>query len=455
MICHATGMANERTARHHVVIVGGGFGGLYAAKSLRRADVDVTLIDRHNHHLFQPLLYQVATGGVSPGDIASPLRAVLKRHRNTRVWQAELVDLDAKHRQITLRDGVLTYDTLIVATGVRHSYFGNEHWETEAPGLKTIEDALEIRRRIFLSFEAAERETDPELRRRWLTFVIVGGGATGVELAGALAELAHNTLKKDFRSIDPTQAKIFLVEGMHRILPPYPPDLSAEAEASLAKLGVTVVKQTRVTEIGDSYVRIERSGQKSQIDAKTILWAAGVTASAPGQILSRETGVPLDSAGRVVVERNLTVSKHPEIFVIGDLANFTHDQLTPLPGVAPVAMQEGRYVADVIKRRLAGQSTRAFSYNDKGNLAVIGRHAAVADFGRFRFTGIPAWLAWAFVHIWYLIEFDNKIIVMVRWAADYFTRKRGARLVTGRDPQPLVTTSRDVGTEVDKETESS
>jgi NADH dehydrogenase len=357
---------------------------------------------------------------------------------NTRVWQAEVIDIDAEKRELTLRDGVLTYDTLVVATGVRHAYFGNDHWEGVAHGLKTIEDALEIRRQIFLAFEAAERETDPEVQRQWMTFVVVGGGPTGVELAGALAELAHETLKKEFRAIDPRKTRIILIEGMHRVLPTYPPELSAEAEASLSSLGATVRKQTRVTEIGGSYVRTRRGNDTDQINARTILWAAGVAASPVGRILSRETGVELDRAGRVIVERNLTIKDHPEIFVIGDLASFRHQGEQPLPGVAPVAMQQGRYVSNLIRRRQKGETNGGFCYRDKGSLAVIGRHAAVADFGRFRISGFTAWLSWVFVHIWYLIEFDNKIIVMIRWAADYFTRKRGARLITGPDPYPLV-----------------
>ncbi len=438
-------MASHNTDRHRVVIVGGGFGGLYAAKRLRRVDVDVTLIDKRNHHLFQPLLYQVATGGVSPGDIASPLRAVLKRSSNTRVWQAEAVDIDTGRREILLRDGRLPYDTLVVATGVRHAYFGNDRWEKVAPGLKTVEDALDIRRRIFLSFEAAERERDAKSRQERMTFVIVGGGATGVELAGALGELAHETLKKDFRSIDPRETRIILVEAMDRVLPTYPPQLSARAEAALSKLGVTTWKETRVTDIGDAQVGIQRGHDHERIAARTVLWAAGIEASPIGRILARETGVRLDRAGRVCVERNLTIDGHSEIFVIGDLASVAHP--VPLPGTAPVAIQQGRYVADSIRRRRAARKEKVFRFRNRGQLAVIGRHAAVADFGRFTISGFPAWLTWVFVHIWHLIEFDNKIIVMVQWAADYFTRKRGARLITGRDPHPLV------GTESEKEAE--
>ncbi|MDH3215911.1 MAG: NAD(P)/FAD-dependent oxidoreductase, partial [Candidatus Krumholzibacteria bacterium] len=430
--------ANRKTHGHHVVVLGGGFAGLYAAKNLRGVDVDVTLIDKRNFHLFQPLLYQVATGGLSPGDISSPLRAVLKRSRNTRVWQAEVLDIHAAKREITLRDGALSYDTLVVATGVTHTYFGNDRWREFAPGLKTIEDALDIRRRVFVAFEAAEREEDPDLRRQWMTFVIVGGGSTGVELAGALGELTRGTLRNDFRSIDPRDTRIVLVEGLHRLLSPFPPELSAESEVSLAKLGVEVRKQTRVTDVGESAVMLRCGTKEERIEARTILWAAGVEASAIGGILARETGAQLDGAGRVRVEADLTVPNHPEIFVIGDLANYAHQGGKPLPGIAPVAMQQGRYVADLIRRRQTGRPQKPFHYQDKGTLAVIGRHAAVADLGRFRFAGFKAWLAWVFVHIWYLIEYDNKILVLVQWAFDYFTRKRGARLITGKDPYPLV-----------------
>jgi NADH dehydrogenase len=419
---------------HHVVIVGGGFGGLYAAKHLGRATVDVTLVDRRNYHLFQPLLYQVATGGISPGDIASPLRAVLKRNRNTRVWQADVIDIDTGRREVVLRDGRLPYDTLIVATGVRHAYFGNDRWEKAAPGLKTVEDALDVRHRIFLAFEAAEREPSPETRRAWMTFAVIGGGPTGVELAGALGELARGTLKNDFRSIDPRETRIILIEALDRLLPTYPPDLSARAETAVSRLGVTVMTRTRVTDIAGSRVAIQREGHEETVTARTVVWAAGVEASPMGRILARETGASLDRARRVAVEPDLTIKGHPEIFVIGDLASVS----PPLPGTAPVAIQQGRHAADCIRRRRSGRQTTAFRFRNRGQLAVIGRHAAVADFGRFHVSGFPAWLAWVFVHIWHLIEFDNKVIVMVQWAADYFTRKRGARLITGRDPHPIV-----------------
>ncbi|KAM3090448.1 NAD(P)/FAD-dependent oxidoreductase [Phormidesmis sp. 146-12] len=419
--------------KHRVVIIGGGFGGLYAAKALGNSSIEVTLIDKRNFHLFQPLLYQVATGTLSPADISSPLRSILSRHKNVRVLMEEVVDIDPQAKTVILRKEELPYDTLIVATGVSHHYFGNEHWKDNAPGLKTVEDAIEMRRRIFMAFEAAEKETDPEKRKAWLTFVIVGGGPTGVELAGAIAELAFKTLKEDFRNIDTTEAQILLLEGLDRVLPPYAPDLSAKAEASLTRRGVTVQTKTKVTNIADDVVTIERNEQVEQIPAQTILWAAGVKASVMGKILSDRTGVSLDRVGRVMVEPDLSVSNHPDIFVIGDLAHFAHQGEKPLPGVAPVAMQEGQYLAKLVKARLKGQSLPAFSYAEIGSLAVIGQNAAVVDLGFIQFTGIIAWLIWVVAHIYYLIEFDNKLVVMFQWGWSYFTRKRGARLITGDD----------------------
>jgi NADH dehydrogenase len=427
--------AENRPSPHRVVIVGGGFGGLYAAKALGRASVEVTLIDKRNFHLFQPLLYQVATGGLSPGDISSPLRAVLSSSRNVKVLMDEVTDINPEQQQVTLRNQTLSYDSLIVATGVSHHYFGNDAWENVAPGLKTVEDALEMRRRIFMAFEAAEKEPDLEKRRAWLTFVVVGGGPTGVELAGALAELAHTTLKHDFRNIDTTEARIFLLEGMDRVLPPYPPELSAEAEKSLTHLGVTVQTRTLVTNIDDNVVTMKQGDRTEQIQSRTILWAAGVKASAMGKVLSERTGAELDRVGRVIVESDLSVPGHPNIFVVGDLAHFAHQGDKPLPGVAPVAMQQGNYIAKLIKQRLAGQAVSAFKYSDGGSLAVIGRNAAVANLGKLKFAGLPAWLIWIFVHIYYLIEFDNKLIVMTQWAWSYFTKNRGARLITGEDDE--------------------
>jgi NADH dehydrogenase len=422
----------------HVVIIGGGFGGLYAAKALKSAPVKVTVVDKRNFHLFQPLLYQVATGGLSPGDIASPLRGILSRHKNTHVVKAEVIDIDPAGRKVILRDGELAYDMLVVATGVSHHYFGHEAWAETAPGLKTVEDALEMRRRIFLAFEAAERETDPAKRRAWMRFVVVGGGPTGVELAGALAELAHNTLKHDFREIDPAEVEILLLEGMERLLPPYPPELSAKAEQALGRLGVTTQTQTQVTDISQGKIVVRRNGNEEVIVAQTVLWAAGMKASALGQILADRTGAKLDRAGRVMVEPDLTLAGQPDIFVIGDLAHYTHQTGNPLPGIAPVAIQQGQYVGGFIKRRLRGETSAPFHYFDKGTMAVIGRNAAVAVSGRFKFAGLPAWLAWVFIHLWYLIGFDTKLMVMFQWAWNYFTRKVGARLITGEDSFVLV-----------------
>lgn len=427
-------MVNEtkKQSPHNVVIIGGGFGGLYAAQALRKAPVKVKLIDKRNFHLFQPLLYQVATGKLSPGDISSPLRAVLSRQKNTKVLMGEVTDIDPTAKIVKLNNEDIAYDTLIVATGVSHHYFGNEHWAPKAPGLKTVEDAIEIRRRIFVAFEAAEQEPDPEKRRAWLTFVIAGGGPTGVELAGTLAELAYSTLKHDFRDIDTSEAKILLLEGMDRVLPPYPSELSTKAKASLERLGVTVQTNTLVTNIENNVVTIRRGEQTDQIPAQTVLWAAGMKASRMGEVLAQATEAKLDRVGRVIVEPDLSVPGHPDIFVIGDLANFPHQYEggKPLPGVAPVAMQEGQYVANLIKKRFKGETLPAFRYTDYGSLAVIGRNAAVVDLGFVKFSGFLAWIAWIFVHIFFLIEFDNKLIVMIQWAWNYFTRKRGARLIT-------------------------
>ena len=431
-------MDEKNRDRHHVVIIGGGFGGLYAAKALGRASVKVTVVDKRNFHLFQPLLYQVATGGLSPGDIASPLRSVLNRYKNIWVLTGEVTDIDPDEKKVVLSDGELTYDTLIVATGVNYNYFGNDEWKELAPGPKTIEDTLDIRRRIFLAFEAAEREQDTEKRRAWMTFVVVGGGPTGVELAGALAELAHSTLKEDFRNIDPKEAKILLLEGTERILPAYPPGLAAKAEETLTRLGVTVLNHTLMTEIAEDTVTIKKDDESESIGTRTVLWAAGVKASPMGQVLAKQTRVELDRVGRALVEPDLTIPGYDNIFVIGDLANFSHQGGQPLPGTSPVAMQQGKYTADLIKARLKGKSRSPFHYRHKGSLAVIGRNAAVADFGFLRFSGFFAWLAWIFIHIIYLIEYDNKIIVLFQWAWNYFTRKRGARLITGKSPFPLV-----------------
>lgn len=413
------------------MIVGGGFAGLYAARSLRRAPVRITLLDRRNFHLFQPLLYQVATGALSPANIASPLRRILRRQKNAQVLLAEAVDFDVIHRKVVLREGEVGYDTLIVATGVRHNYFGHDEWEQHAPGLKTIEDATQIRSRILMGFEAAERESDPQRRLAWLTFVVVGAGPTGVELAGALGEIARDTLRHDFRSIDPGQARIMLLDAADRVLPTYPPDLSARAEASLLRLGVSVQTRTNVQEIQAGKLRLKRGGHIEELLARTIVWAAGVQASPLGAALSKATGVALDRAGRVRVGGDLTVPGRPEVFVIGDLAHVVDAAGQPLPGVAPVAMQQGRYVADLIAKRLRGRNLPSFKYRRQGSMATIGRAAAVADFGRVRLSGYFAWLAWLFVHLIFLVEFENRLLVLTQWAWNYVTRNRAARLITG------------------------
>jgi len=415
------------------VIVGGGFGGLYAARSLKHADVDVTLIDRRNFHLFQPLLYQVATGALSPGEIASPLRYVLNRQKNTRVLLGEAVDIDVNQREVVLNDHCrVPYDTVVFATGSTHSYFGHPEWAALAPGLKTVEDATEIRTRLLLAFERAEKDTDndPAARRASLTFVIVGGGPTGVEMAGAIAEISRDTLKKDFRSINPADANIFLIEGADRLLPPYPPKLSRAAERALTKLGVQTRTGAMVTGIDEQGVTVKEHDAVTEIQAKTVLWAAGVQASPIGKMLSDRLGLTLDHAGRVPVEPDLSIAGHPEILVIGDLAAFLQDG-KQVPGVAPTAIQQGNHAARLIASRLRNEKTKPFRYLDKGSLATIGRNQAVAVIGPFQFSGIFAWLAWLFIHLLYIVEFENRLLIVVQWAYDYFTHNRGARLITG------------------------
>lgn len=419
----------QHQSPHHVVIVGGGFAGLEAAKHLGKAPVKVTLVDKRNFHLFQPLLYQVATGSLSPGDIASPLRGVVSEQKNTHVLMGEVVDVDAENKKLILRDNELDYDTLVIATGVSHNYFGKD-WSAKAPGLKTVEDALEMRRRILASFEAAEKEPDAEKRKALLTFAIVGAGPTGVELAGALAELAHTKLKEEYRSIDTSEAQIYLIQSGDRVLPSFKTVLSATAEKSLQKLGVTVLTNTRVTNIENNLITVACGDTTQDIPAHTVLWAAGVKASAVAQAISKRTGAELDRAGRVIVNEDLTVPNYPDIFVIGDLANFSHQGDSPVPGVAPAAMQEGYYVANLIKKRLKNQTLRPFHYIDYGSLAVIGRNQAVVQFRAIRFSGFLAWFAWLFIHIYYMIEFDNQLIVMIQWAWSYFTTQGGARLIT-------------------------
>jgi NADH dehydrogenase len=413
---------------HRVVIVGGGFGGLYAARTLARRPVQVTLVDRRNHHLFQPLLYQVATAGLSPADIASPLRHVLARATNVTVFMAEVERIDLGSRKVFLADGQLAYDGLILAAGATHSYFGHDDWEAWAPGLKSLEDALEIRRRVLLAYEAAERATDEAERHALLTFVVIGGGPTGVELAGALAEISRQTIARDFRVIDPTQARILLLEGGPRVLPTFPESLSRKAERQLRRLGVEVRTGALVTNVSPDAVWI--GGE--QIRSRAVVWAAGVAASP----LGRSLGVPLDRAGRVLVEPDLSVPGHPEVFVVGDLGAFVHQTGQPLPGLAPVAIQQGRLAADNVWRRLTARPTRPFRYVDKGNIATIGRAAAVAMIRGLRLSGLAAWLTWLLIHIFFLIGFRNRFVVVFSWAWAYLTYQRGARLITGR-PSPL------------------
>jgi NADH dehydrogenase len=422
--------------RQRVVIVGGGFGGLNAAQSLKRLPVDITLVDRRNFHLFQPLLYQVATGGLSPANIAAPLRAILKHQKNVEVWLDEAVDIDVAGRRLILCAGKLDYDTLILAAGASHHYFGHPEWEGWAPGLKDIEDATDIRRRILLAFEGAEREPNPDAVAAWLTFVIVGGGPTGVELAGALGELAHHTLRDNFRHIDPSRARIVLLEGLERILSTYPESLSRKATAALERLGVTVQTGSLVTDIRADRLVYRHRDAAQEMPARTVLWAAGVQASPLARVLEKQASAVLDRAGRLKVEANLTIPGHAEIFVIGDMAHCPGPAEIPLPGVAQVAIQQGRYVARVIRERFEGKPSPPFRYYDLGNMATIGRHAAVADFGWLRFSGYLAWLAWLFIHLINLIGFENRLLVLTQWAWYYLTRNRSARLITGKVLQP-------------------
>ncbi|MEO8217145.1 MAG: NAD(P)/FAD-dependent oxidoreductase [Acidobacteriota bacterium] len=408
--------------QRRVVIIGGGFGGLTAAKRLRRTAVQITLVDQRNHHLFQPLLYQVATAALNPADIATPIRSVLSSQRNVEVLLDRATGIDRVAKKVILAGGELTYDYLVIGTGATHSYFGHPEWAENAPGLKSIEDALEIRRRVLLAYEAAEREATSD-QAPWLTFVVVGGGPTGVELAGALAEISRHTLSRDFRHIDPADAKVILLEGEDRVLPVYPPSLSQKAKRQLQGLGVEVRTGRRVTAIDREGVSIG----DERIEARTVLWAAGVQASP----LARALDVPLDSAGRVLVREDLTVPGDDAVFVIGDLAAVTQDDGTFVPGVAPSAIQEGAHTADNIRRLIRGQPTKPFRYWNKGSLATIGRAAGVADLGRLRLSGAVAWLAWLMIHIFFLIGFRNRVLVLIQWAWSYLTYQRGARLITG------------------------
>ena len=425
----------------HVVILGGGFGGLYAARALADAPVRITVVDRRNHHLFQPLLYQVASAALNPSDIASPIRSILGRQKNASVFLGEAVSIDPRSRVVRFRRGTeVAYDYLIVATGATHSYFGNEEWEKWAPGLKTIEDALEIRRRVLLAYEAAEREDDAEKRRQWLSFIVIGAGPTGVELAGAFAEIAFHAMRRDFRRIDPSQARITLLEGLPSVLPTYPEDLSAKARKQLEKLGVEVRTGALVSAVDGEGVTVG----EDRYQARTVVWAAGVQASP----LARCLGVELDKAGRVLVEKDLSVPGWPEIFIVGDLAASKQKDGSLVPGVAPAAIQMGRHAAATIVREVAGKDRPSFRYRDKGSLATIGRAAAVADLGRLHLGGWVAWLAWLIIHIFFLIGFRNRLFVISQWAWAYITQKRGARLITGETAAELGLTADDTAAQV-------
>jgi NADH dehydrogenase len=416
---------------HRVIILGGGFGGLYAVKALKSAPVSVTLIDRRNYHLFQPLMYQVATGSLSPGEIAAPLRSVLRHQKNVRVLLGDAVDIDPAAGEVILADGGrFPFDSLIVATGSQTSYFGNDGWQDWAPSLKTVEEALVVRHKILYAFEAAERE--PEARHAWLTFVIVGAGPTGLELAGSLAEIAHETLRHDFRSIRPAEAQIVLMEGSPRVLPTYPQDLSAKAERLVSRLGVQVRTNVRVVGVDRDGVTFHNGSATERLAARTVLWAAGVTASSLAAKLASRTGAEQDKAGRIRVNADLTIPGHPNIYVVGDLAALAGRDGTQLPGVAQVAMQQGAYAASAIIKRLKGpRELPPFHYFDKGDMAVIGRAAAVANIFGFHISGLPAWLLWLFVHLMYLVQFQSRILVFIQWGFQYLTFSRGARLITG------------------------
>jgi NADH dehydrogenase len=425
--------------KHRVVIIGGGFGGLLAAQNLRRSPVEITLIDRRNFHLFQPLLYQVATGGLSPANIAAPLRAIFKYQKNVRTLMAEVADFDLTKKEVKLTDGdAVPYDTLILAAGATHHYFGKDaEWEPLAPGLKTIEDATDIRRRVLTAFEQAEREPDPAVRQRLLTFVVVGGGPTGVEMAGAICELAHITMRRDFRTIDPLKTRVILVENSPAILTTFHESLQVKGKKSLEAMGCEVWTEGRVTDVKPDHVMVTRAGTPTRVDTAMVVWAAGVKGSPLGKKLVDAAGVPatVDRGGRVVVNPDCSLPGRPEVFAIGDCMSLNGPNGKPLPGVSPVAMQQGQYVARLIDRKVKGLSPPApFGYWDKGSMATIGRSHAVLEMGRLRMSGFFAWVGWLVVHIFYLIRFENRLLVMLQWGGNFFTRNRAARLITGENP---------------------
>jgi NADH:ubiquinone reductase (H+-translocating) len=422
--------------RWRVVIIGGGFGGLSAAQHLNSDLVDVTVIDRRNYHLFQPLLYQVATGSLSAGEIASPLRSVLSRQKNTRVWLGTVVDVDTDSQRVVLADGaIVPYDSLIVATGSQTTYFGHNEWQEWAPGLKSIEEATTVRHKILYAFEVAERLSDPKQRRAWLTFVIVGAGPTGVELSGAIAEIARQTLRHDFRSINPGEAQVILLDGAPRVLMSFPEDLSQKASRSLAKLGVQVRCGAMVKHVDEEGLTIEAAKQTDSIAAKTVVWAGGIAASSLGKILASRAHTETDKGGRVKVNPDLTIPNYQNIYVVGDLASAMDRNGKPLPGLAQVAMQGGAYAANAILRKVKGQrELPPFRYFDKGSLAVIGRASAVADVFGAHLSGFIAWLVWVFIHLMYLVTFQSRVLVFIQWAIQNLTFSRGARLITGAAP---------------------
>lgn len=422
--------AEEMLNWPHVVIVGGGFGGLYCAKKLAHQKVRVTLIDKRNFHLFQPLLYQVATGGLSAGDIASPLRFVFKDAPNVQTLMDEVIDVNVDKQQVVCKGRSVDYDHLVVAAGSKYNYFGNDQWEEKAPGLKTVEDALEIRHLVFRAFEMAEQAQTKEEQDAWLTFVIVGAGPTGVELAGALGELAHMTLNNDFHQLDTTRTKILLVEGMNRVLPVYTDKLSESAKKSLEKLGVTVQTGTFVTGIDNQQVTLKHGDTVETLRSKTIIWAAGIQAGPLATVLAKKVNAEQDRAGRILSHQDFSIGTADNLYVIGDMVAFKHEDGTPLPGVAPAAMQAGEYVAQSILAKYSGKTLKPFTYDDKGSLAVIGKNSAVGLVGNKPVTGFIAWGVWLLVHIRYLVEFDNKVLVLIQWIWMYFTRRKRVRLIT-------------------------
>jgi NADH dehydrogenase len=428
---------------HRVVVIGGGFGGLQAVLKLRLLPVEVTLVDRRNFHLFQPLTYQVATGALSPGEIAYPLRAIFKRDPNVRVLMAEVADFDLQAREVRLRpaEGLpapepIPYDTLVVAGGSQYSYFGHDQWREHAAEVKSLESALTVRNRLLAAFEAAEVDPDPSQRAAWLTFVVVGAGPTGVEMAGQIGELARDTLRRDFRTIDPRTARILLVESAQRVLTTFPPSLSEKAARSLERLGVTVLAGRTVVDVDAEGVTIDHGdGSSERIASRTVIWAAGVTASGLATRLAEVAGAEPDRAGRLTVEPDLTLPGHPEVFALGDMVRVRSEGGDPIlfPGVAPVAMQQGRYVAKVVRARLRSKQAAPFRYRDKGNLATIGRGAAVADLKGVKLSGLIAWITWLVVHLFYLVGFQNRLLVLIRWTTSFLTRGRGARLIAGSE----------------------